>query len=153
MDPERVLAGDREGVGLLGDDRADDDLAGVHQATSSATGPRETALPARSVSRAGRRGTRDDEARGADDVGHPRATGADGHAGEVAEGLRDVQLVLGQHQEDAAAETAVEERTRLLGRRRPEDAGVDELTVPRSAWIDSAERNAARRALRLTFTV
>src|SRR5206468_2480302 len=35
VDPERVLVGRREDVGLLADDGPDDDLAGVHQALAS----------------------------------------------------------------------------------------------------------------------
>src|SRR3954454_9452020 len=49
VDPERVLAGRREHVGLLGDDGPDEHLAGVHRYASSPATTRFSAFLARAV--------------------------------------------------------------------------------------------------------
>src|SRR3954469_22100724 len=154
VDPERVLVGRREHVGLLAHDRADDHLAGVHQAlassavvvlsplaravsSSSAVGltrtlaaPTRSAMPTLVVGMTARTSLRLRKLRATRSSASPRTISREPLAPQSATSL---------------AAALVETSSNALGSKP--------AIEPRSAWIDSALRNAARRSLRLTLKV
>src|SRR3954447_7627114 len=151
VDPERVLLRGREHVGLLADDRADDDLAGVHQAlassffsplaravsSSSAVGlTRTLAAPTRSATPTLVVGT---TARTSARLRKLRATRSAASPRTISSGPLTPQSVT------SLAGAFVETSSNAFGSKT--------AIEPRSAWIDSALRNAARRSLRLTLNV
>src|SRR2546423_6294736 len=150
MHSEHVLPGRGKHIALLRDHRSDDHLAGFHQAASSAgrspfarvvssasatSDTTSEAAPTRSatpVAFAGRTVTRDrfrnDLAAAASSSPSTRSVGAGW-----------------SHFASAAAAAFVEGSS---------NAALSSTAIdPRSAWIESALRSAARRALRLTLTV
>src|SRR3954451_1614000 len=153
VDAERVLVGGRQHVGLLADDGPDDHLDRIHQATSSCCSVLSP-LP-RAAS----------------------ASSASGLASTLAAAITSATptLVTGSTARTwsrlrklSAATSWSSRRTTRIVPLAPQSAtsaaaafvdGVsNEATskaaiVPRSAWTDSALRNAARRSLRLTLNV
>src|SRR4051794_25800278 len=154
VDPERVLVGRREHVGLLAHDRADDHLAGVHQAlassavvvfsplaravsssravglTSTLAAPTRSATPTLVVGITARTSARLRKLSAARSSASPRTMTREPLAPQSATSL---------------AAALVETSSNALGSKT--------AIEPRSAWIDSALRNAARRSLRLTLKV
>src|SRR4051812_39954355 len=141
---ERVLVGGRQDVGLLGDDRADDHLAVVHQRFASffARAVRLSSAACESTSVAAR--TRS-------------ATPTSSTCRTITrERLRnDLAAVSSSSPSATSTEPPRWFSSRpaalaVLGASK--DAASSTWIVPRSACTDSALRSAARRALRLTLT-
>ena len=153
VDAEGVLVVGGEHVALLADDRADDDLAGVHYSvasSSAAAGSRRRAASsfsplARLVSSSS--GLLGDQQRGgADEVGDAAvARRQHRDAAQVAERQRHVGLVLGEDdQHRAAAGPLGDELVGLLGRGRVEGRRVEDRD--RAAVGVRAQRAAQRGA-------
>src|SRR5215213_9908713 len=150
MDAERVLAGRRQHVGLLGHDRADDDLAGFHHTASLARTSRLT----RSVSRL---------TAASESTSHPAPTRSATPTSSTPSTrtwrrLRNERCTLsssgpvttnsgcGSRQPSSPSAACLVDGSANA----PASTSASEL---RPACSDSALRRAARRSLRLTLTV
>src|SRR4051812_3027889 len=144
--PERVLVRRRQGVALLGDDRADDDLGGFHQSlppaaravsSSSAASEASTALArtrsAIPTSEDGRTLTRSR-------LRNERATVA-------CSSVRTTRTPLGWSQSFTSAAACLLDGVSANG------LGSSAASDPRDACSDNALRSAVRRSLRLTLKV
>src|SRR4051794_11107901 len=152
VDPERVLADRRQRVRLLGDDRLDDHLTGVHQAATSSA--RDASLRARAVT--------DSSASAVSTiVAAPTmsATPQSSAASTLTPArLRKDLKAVASSGPDSTTSTEPPRRSAIrsaacLVEGASNAPASSPNTEPRSAWIESALRSAARRALRLTLTV
>src|SRR6476646_7847815 len=138
MDAERVLVGGQQRVGLLADDRPDQDLARIHEAT-----------PVRCSRAAGVTTRRDAPIRSATPT--------------LSAGCTDTPLMLRKLLAHVASSAPTTMSTRPV--KSPSESaaalvdgaskvdGSQTASEPRSACIDSAARSAFLRALRLTLKV
>src|SRR3954447_22446821 len=147
VDPERVLADRRQRVGLLGDDRLDDDLAGVHQATASFFLAR--AVTASSAS--------DENTTEPAPIRSATPTSSEASTFTPARLRNDLKTAASSApvttmSTEPPRRSAISSAACLVdGASKP--AASSPNNEPRSACTDSAQRSAARRALRLTLTV
>src|SRR4051794_14554275 len=153
VDAERVLVRRRQHVGLLGDDGTDDHLGRVHQAVTSSSDSRETGFFARSVIALSAISE-------STSVACPTTSATP--TASVGTTLTPARLRKDLAASDCSAPmtTSTEPPRRsaissaaFLVDGPSKSAGSNAKIDLRSAWIDSALRSAARRALRLTLTV
>src|SRR3954447_17090025 len=144
---ERVLADRRQRVGLLGDDRLDDHLAGIHQTVTSRFFARAVTASSASV----------ENTTEAAPIRSAIPTSSDASTLTPARLRNDLNTAA-----SSAPVTTISTEPPRRSAMSSAACFVDGVSKPpasspkiepRSACTDSAERRAARRALRLTLTV
>src|SRR3954449_11348716 len=139
---ERVLVGGREHVALLGDDRADDHLRVVHQEAFRARATRLSSAAWLSTSVAAP--TRSATPTSSTCMTFTRERLRNDLAAASSPSASATSTAPPRWASSRPAAWAVDGASKLAASRT--------WIVSRSAWIESAERSAARRALRLTLT-
>src|SRR3954471_8375386 len=153
VDAERVLVGGRQHVGLLADDGPDDHLDRIHQATSSCCSVRSPF--ARAVSASSALGLASTLAAAMTSTTPTPLAGSTARTWSRLRKLRAARSSL-SCRTTRIVPFAPQSATSLAAALVDGSSNVaasNATSVPRSAWTDSALRNAARRSLRLTLKV